>query len=182
MCIWKKMTAVEKMRKVWNFYRSIDPKMEEFLFSRWSKHPFFEEKGISIRSRVNLPMIFNRDTPSSSTRNTIFLRTIFNRFRSTRRKVTKERVLTFLSLSLLYTIDTLGSPFLKFDRSFQQIRSRESRVRIGSFFAPQRNIAKKKDLSLKRRSIEVSGEVRSLLTLVTSENTMLDDYKGRSLR
>lgn len=131
-------------------------------------------------------MIFNRDTPSSSTRNTIFLRTIFNRFRSTRRKVTKERALTFLSLSLLYTIDTLvakvGSPFLKFDRSFQQIRSRESRIRIGSFFAPQRNIAKKKDLSLKRRSIEVSGEVRSLLTLVTSENTMLDDYKGRSLR
>lgn len=146
------------------------------------KVSFFEEKGISIRSRVNLPMIFNRDTPSSSTRNTIFLRTIFNRFRSTRRKVTKERALTFLSLSLLYTIDTLGSPFLKFDRSFQQIRSRESRIRIGSFFAPQRNIAKKKDLSLKRRSIEVSGEVRSLLTLVTSENTMLDDYKGRSLR
>lgn len=32
------------------------------------------------------------------------------------------------------------------------------------------------------KSFGQNWEVRSLLTLVTSENTMLDDYKGRSLR
>lgn len=62
--------------------------------------------------------------------------------------------------------------------------------RIGSYLFTEEISRKKKkkkgEGSLLETTLDKSfgqnWEVRSLLTLVTSENTMLDDYKGRSLR
>lgn len=145
MCIWKKMTAVEKMRKVWNFYRSIDPKMEEFLFSRWLKHPFFEEKGISIRSRVNLPMIFNRDTPPRREIRSFFERYSIDSVRHAGKWPKNESLL--FSLSLFYTQSTHSAllssnstdPFNRFVRENHESESVPS--------LPPKEISRKRRIS-----------------------------------